>query len=380
MRLFLFIPLLLSKVAFASIPAFTKIDSSYNKVSSNDCSSTKGFCEIKNMPRTTSQDGLGICYAHVAATMMQAENCRVLKQDCASLPEEELFSPLDLTRLTRPKDGSLPSSARASYSGLRLESGSNGNDLGGDPHDTAMIAALITKKTANESCISLDRILSKMQQRGQTEEAQAAMWDRLKKSYSDYQGNKGCSSCLSQIYATAVHDINENLNLKTSNEEILKAFGQDSYAKFLDELLGGSKCKESKQFAFFENAKNVKYEMFPEPDEKDVRKIKEPVTPSQFKNKVKEVLKTGRPLSLGNICLGTEPASDCKPQNHHAVVIAGYREVCNSSGKCREAFKVINSWGKSWQDQNDGGWVDADTLIAHTKMQPNVLGWFADRK
>ncbi|WP_374076674.1 hypothetical protein [Bdellovibrio bacteriovorus] len=382
MRIFLFIFFVCfnANTALGNIPAFTKIDSSFSKVSSGNCGSEKGACEIKNMPRVASQDGLGICYAYVAATMMQTENCRVLKQVCATLSEDQLFSPIDLTRLSRPKDGSKPSNIKASYNGLRLESNSSGNDLSGDPHDTVMIAALLTQETGSEACVSLDKILSKMNEKGATQKTQAAMWERLKNHYNSYRSKLGCDSCLSQIYATAVDDINENLNLKSSNQDLLKAFAQDTYEKFLDELLGASKCSETGQLAFFEGASKVTYEMFPEPGDKDPKKLKESVTPTQFKNKVKEVLKTGRPLSLGNICVGPEPAANCRPQNHHAIVIAGYREICNEGGKCRDAFKVINSWGKSWQDENDGGWVDADSLIEHTKMQPYILGWFADKK
>ncbi|WP_374029499.1 hypothetical protein [Bdellovibrio bacteriovorus] len=348
-----------------SIRAFSVIDKSYSKVN--------GELEIKNMPRVASQDGLGICYAYVAATQLQAENCRVLKKDCSSLSEEELFSPLDIARIKTPENDQFQAQLRSSYAGLNTESG-------GDPHTTAVIAGLVVKKTANEACISLDKVLSKMNSRGETIEAQAAMWERMKKHYFNYQKKKKCADCLSDVYATAKNDIDENLNLTTSNEEVLKAFGEDTYEKFLDQLLGANKCRRPSQLAVFENADNLEYKFYPEANEKDPKKLKDAFSPDKFKGKIKEVLKTGRPLSLGNICVGEEPAQNCKPQNNHAVVISGYRQICNQAGKCRESLRVVNSWGKSWQDQNDGGWVDADTLISSIKVSPQVLGYFADKK
>jgi len=326
------------------------------------------------MPRITSQDGLGICYAHVAATMMQAENCRYLKKNCAQLPESELFSPLDLSRIHRPEDGGEISTSRSSYQGLYIE--------GGDAHDVAIIGALATRKSANEECLSLDRILSKMNTRGETVESQTQLWSRLKQQYDqakkDAKAQSGCDECVNNVYTTAaeknISEVEKNLNIKVDNVKLAKAFANETFSKFLDDLLGASACRKPSQMVYFENADNLKYDRYPS----------EGQNPSldDMAKKVKEVLGTGRPVALANICLGNEDAKSCKPEHLHAVVIAGYREICkkNNPKDCRHAFKVVNSWGKSWQDEFEGGWVDAKTLIAHTKVEPNVFGWFADKK
>ncbi|WP_295900348.1 hypothetical protein [uncultured Bdellovibrio sp.] len=368
MRYFLIVSF--SSWAFASTSlateyaAFAKIDSSYAQ--------KKVDLEIKNMPRITSQDGLGICYAHVAATMMQTENCRTLKiKDCGSLQENQLFSPLDLTRLHRTNDNGEYSTLRSSYKGLDIS--------GGSVHDAIIIGALGTKAAASEECLSLDRILSKMNTRGETNDAQNAMWTRLKQQYDaakkEAKGKEGCAECLNNIYTTAADktmpEVEKNLNLKVDNVKLAQAFAQDTFNKFLDDLLGASACRKPSQMVYFENAEGLTYEAFPTSDN---------ATSEQMKDKVKEVLKTGRPLALTNICLGQEPAKSCNEKNFHAVVIAGYRTICNSAGKCRDSFKVVNSWGKSWQDQNDGGWLDADALLGRTKIARDVLGWFADKK
>lgn len=323
------------------------------------------------MPRVTSQDGLGICYAHVGATMMQFENCKAHKVDCASLPESQLFSPLDLTRLKAPKEGEEIEEGRAYYEGLNVD--------GGNPHNVAIIGALATRRAASEECVSLDRILSKMSSRGEAVEAQNAMWMRLKRHFEAAkkmtQGKENCPECLDQIYATAVDkiqpEIQENLDIKADNVKIAKAFATETFEKFLDELTGAYRCRRAHQIVAFENYDSLTYLFYPKEGS---------ATPQQIKSKVKEVLKTGHPLALAGVCLGNEAASSCKPDNFHSVVVAGHRQICNAQGKCRESFKVINSWGKSWQDQYDGGWVDADTLLAHTKLGPEVLGWFAKKQ
>jgi hypothetical protein len=124
----------------------------------------------------------------------------------------------------------------------------------------------------------------------------------------------------------------------------------------------------------------VTYEQFPK-----VIDVDRKVMAQKFVDKAKEVLQTGRPLALAGICLGEENADNCNAPNRHASIIAGYRRVCNKpnsrdpGAKCRDVLKIVNCWGKSWQDENDGGWVDAETLLRHTKLQKNALGWFADK-
>ncbi|WP_373998632.1 hypothetical protein [Bdellovibrio bacteriovorus] len=365
MKSFFLLVLLLPVFSYAQDAAFRGIDQSYSNI--------KSETEIKNMPRITSQDGLGICYAHVAATLMQAENCRVLKQECSSLPEEELFSPLDVSRFGTARDESEPQDYRSTYEGLQ------GVLSGGNPHNAAIIGALAVGSSANEACVSLDKILSKMNSRGETVEAQVALWNRLKESFDKYKKNKDCPTCLNDIYATAKSDIDENLNLTKTNEEVLKAFAQDTYDKFLDDLLGAKKCVRAKQQAFFEN-RNATYETYPESNPKNPKKLKSPVSAAQIKEKIKEILRGGRPLALAGVCLADGKVNSCPDEANHAVVVAGYRQICKADGKCRESLKVVNSWGKAWQDEFNGGWVDADTLMAHTQIKPDALGWFADGK
>lgn len=357
-------------MAMASIPAFSPLGSEYAHDQLTPL-------EAQNMPRIASQDGLGICYACVAATMMQSENCRATKPSvgCENLPKSQLFSQLDLTRIVPPSPGNEIHTARSSYEGLKIE----GDGTGGNPHATAIIAALYTTRVANEACLDLATIVNKMTSRNESVKLQEAMWERMKGSFKKAK-EKGCQTCLDDAYATAKQELKENLNLNVSHEELLSAFAVDTYDKFLDKLTGASKCTSNEQNAFFRPYKKVTYEQFPKKFEPDRKKMEQ-----MFIEKSKEVLQQGRPLALTGICIGTESAESCQSANRHASVIAGYRRICNKEkenmpgAKCRDVFKVVNCWGESWQQENNGGWVDASTLLRHTEIQPGVLGYFADK-
>ncbi|NUN05088.1 MAG: hypothetical protein HUU57_04930 [Bdellovibrio sp.] len=381
MRLiYLFIGLLPS---FALGSAFTQLPKAFSVPDKRECSERLGVCEIRNMPRVASQDGLGICYACVAATMMQTENCRKLNIDCSNLEKSQLISQLDLTRIVAPQDpGRQAPMARSAYKGLKTSPDDNVKESGGDPHSTALIASLVTKKVASEACVSLDVILSKMYDRKETIEAQEAMWDRMKSYYDDYRKNKECIACTNKAYATAIEEIDKNLDLKVSKEEVLRAFGQDTYEKFLDELTGANKCSAANMVAF-ESVKTVKYEQFPDASENNPKKLKNPVTDEEFIKKMRDIVRSGRPAALSGVCLVGDP-ENCKGKNH-AVVIAGHRKVCDREPSdpkavCKDSVKVVNCWGQTWQNDNNDGWVDAAALMKQTAKKPNILGWFEDKK
>lgn len=338
---------------------FVRTPNNYNVV--------RNQSEVQNMPKITSQDGLGICYAHVAATMLQTENCRILKQNCASLSPTETFSPLDLTRYHRPQDGA--TGRRRDYKNLKFD--------GGDIHNAIIIGGLMVGGAASEECVSLDKLLSQYDNREDAVELQAQMWERLKTKYEETKKlangiDPNCTSCLDNIYATAAAETEEefgqNLNLAVSNISLARAFARDTLGEFLDRVTGASKCNKTSQLVKFANPEQ-KYSFFPTTDS---------ASPEVVKNKIRDVLKGGRPVSLGNLCLGQEPPNKCAAGNSHGVVIAGYREICTPSGSCRYAFKVVNSWGKTWQERNNDGWMDGETILKHTHIKKNIIGFFED--
>lgn len=335
--------------------------------SSAEGMSRRNEVEIENMPRITSQDGLGICYAHVAATVLQAENCRILNQDCTSLSPSQCFSPLDMARFKAPEPGLLPNN-RSTYDGLHVD--------GGDSNHALIIGGLTVGRIASEECVSIDKILANYDDREEATQLQAQIWERLRKQYDEAKKlargvDPNCESCLADIYTTAAakaqDELGRDLNFAVSNISLARAFARNTFSEFLDRAIGANRC-DSSQLLNFADPKR-KYETYPNDDK---------ATPEMIKNKIRDVLKTGRPVSYGNLCLGDEAPASCKDNNGHAIVVAGYREICNNRGSCRTEFKVINSWGKSWQDRNNAGWVDGDNLLKHTHISQNTLGYFKD--
>ena len=75
----------------AAMPAFTTFGSGFTPKKETEI-------VITNMPKVMSQDTLGICYSFAAAAVMQANNCRIQRQDCPNLSEADTFSPLDVAR------------------------------------------------------------------------------------------------------------------------------------------------------------------------------------------------------------------------------------------------------------------------------------------
>lgn len=335
--------------------------------------------EILDMPPDSSQDTLGICFAEVAAKMMQKENCEYLKAQrpndnisCSTMSERQLFAPLDLARM-QIKDGAVASAARSSYSGL--------NVYGGSLINAIRFGALVVKQTANKACVSLDRILSKIDSRSDAEAIQRAIWERLendfKKVKAEAENYKGCDDCLSRFYETAAKEyepsINKDLNLKKDNLRLAEAFAKDTYAEFLNQLLGTAKCLRPTELVSFEPHDKVDYVHFPKnPGERTDK--------ATVMEKIKAVIRNGRPVALNGICYDDVKPDNCDKQKFHAVVVAGYRTVCNQQGICKESIKVINSKGKSWQDANDQGWIDANTVLDHTSMVTGVVSWFEDKK
>jgi len=60
----------------------------------------------------------------------------------------------------------------------------------------------------------------------------------------------------------------------------------------------------------------------------------------------------------------------------HAVVVHGYKQICDSKNVCRDTLRIQNSWGQSWQDHNSNGWVDAQTLLDRTSyVRPQIAVW-----
>lgn len=66
-----------------------------------------------------------------------------------------------------------------------------------------------------------------------------------------------------------------------------------------------------------------------------------------------------RALSLG---VPVEASFKAEENGYHSSTITGQRHVCDKS-KCELQYRIQNSYGKSWQEYNDDGWVNAENLV-----------------
>lgn len=330
--------------------------------------------QVTNMPKVRSQDSFGICYAFAASTLYDEARC-VQKSiaDCASAPDDQKASPLDMSRFSQILPDEVDSSDRFNYEGLS-EGGSAA---------LALYNAL-KMEPAKESCAPFDQIVSKAKSPKEAQDLEIAMWKRFKDSYEAYKKkSKDCVACGLEYATAQSQELKDKFNLKASNTDILEAFAQDSYSKFLDRLLIPVDCWDPKNNLFI-SGWNLK--IHPEQGQKsDYNKMI---------GEIKKALTKKRPLAIG-FCtqepLTVKSMKACSESKNslgqvtgagHEVVIKGYRRICkvDDKSKCYDAVQVQNSWGQSWQNANDDGWVDAKELLDRTFYEPQSLTWLEATK
>lgn len=360
MKFIILFLMFISVRSFAESNGFFTIDESQYKTNPTS------LLEVTNMPPVRSQDSIGICYAFTAAAAIDAANCKIAQKDCSKITNKEKASVLDLARYsTETADTDSSSKASAPLSGGIAE--------GGDPTLALYNAAFENGAFIRESCAPFDQIISKIASPSQTLELQAQAWERLKLTYSQYKKKyEECKQCAADYAATATEKIKQDFNLQRSNDEILKAFAAGSYSEFLDSLLIPSKCKGSAR-ELTNLSGRWEINLFP--------KKKKDKNYNAALGKIKDILKSKNPVIVNTYC-----AADDKPSNMaackgrlHSFLITGYRKVCDSNNKCKEAIKIHNSWGQAWQDQNDNGWVDAKSVLDRTYYADNSLSWLQEK-
>ncbi|WP_220128734.1 hypothetical protein [Bdellovibrio sp. KM01] len=309
--------------------------------------------------------------------MLNIERCRRGNLDCRSLNDDQLISPLGVAR----------------YGGHSENFGdedSDWNEINDGGFSSVILSSLKqTGKTPAESCVSLDKVLSKYgganNSNPEIEKAQYKIWDDLKAKYSK---QKKCDACTADTWATAVGK--EDLNLPPDDSgkpRSLSAFSQDSYGKALYELLYPKKCSQPENLIEF--GKNYAVKEYPQASTKS--------SYTDLISKVAEVLTAEPKHPIGiDFCSMEKYKVGDKCNELHSVVITGFRRYCVSSVKVSakgsvvpskdcpngEAFdlKIQNSWGASWQKANNDGWIDAKALLDSTGYKEKSLTWIEDVK
>lgn len=309
--------------------------------------------EVANMPNVEDQDSLGTCHGFSSACVLQEYLCSQRQWDCQNLPDTKKVSGLGMAAFDKQSEAGDPT-VYDNYKAINLE-GSGASDL--------LNSVGLAKKTYSNACHPFDQIVSKF---SGNERAMSEFFHKLEvdaKYAAPEPGQKTegglCSDCL--VKDAAMLNVDNAKMLAAIKNVHDKTFDQFLYSIFLDQ------CTD-----LLAIVPKAEVHIFPNNPDKQPSNYKETIA------KIHDFLSTSKhPINLDGVCLiGT--ATNCTER--HSVVIAGYREICKAGNvDCHESLKIQNSWGKTWQNEYDGGWVDAKTLLDTTGYNNGILSWLTPK-
>lgn len=325
--------------------------------------------EVTNMPRVIQQGGLGICAAATASVLIDHSTCKSKGiSNCSDMGDENRTSIIDLLRYSPPDSDELDSSEkwakaayRSEFTGLNIKTG----HLAGILYKALPYGGGVN--LLKESCAPFARIQSGLDDRLAAVEADVKKWQSIEDSYKEFQ-LKGCIDCAESYADEMGKNLVADFNLTFSLVELPEALIQPTFEEFLNIMLIPLKC-EVDMMERLAYDRNLTFDHFPH-TEGDY-------SYGEFMDFIKQKLTRQIPLGFA-FCASVEVAPGgiqaCKKEGH-ALVIKAYKEVCDSSGICKEALQVQNSWGQGWQDENANGWLDARTLVDRSFYRPSSFSW-----
>jgi hypothetical protein len=292
--------------------------------------------EVTSMPPIKAQDYLGMCYGFSATAILENYRCRKLNIDCSE--PHELISTLDVS-----------SYSYSTRNLILIGTPNTTNNLGEGGSSMAIFINIqkSNRKIAREECAKFASLINNSEERS----TENIGWDFLINKWKEYKGlgpDKKRNDCVSCI----VESIKDTLvNVTTPAEQIKSALlSSKDQNEFLYKMLLPVECLQEPQIV---NVPTFETKVYPAPDEK--------VSKVVLAQKIESLILSNIPMQL-SIC--TRDEDPCPPGAGHALVLSGIKEVCSSSeGKCKKVVKVQNSYGMSWQNQNNDGWLDLDTLV-----------------
>ncbi|MDF2073192.1 hypothetical protein P2Q70_01205 [Pseudomonas mendocina] len=309
---------------------------------------------IQNMPPPTNQQGLAICYAHTAATIVNYHNCQLMNLDCTTLPAKDLASPLDIARFGQEPDGD--STDVSSYRGI---------SEGGPDLFTLEIAALHVGNAASQACFNEEMVFGELNAPDVSDEKiimkQRERIATLTDIYNTYQGNK-CTDC--DRSSTAISAITK-LYPKQDPARILRALEEETYPKFFDRLFTPRECARAKNRFYFEGKYSYEIALYPGDASKP--------SYTNMMKKIKEIVRLNSPVVI-SVCFFDTQGKKCPVESTHSLVLYGYSQVCKEN-VCLDALKVRNSWGPAWEKSNGENWFDAKRIFDSMRHSEQSIGW-----
>jgi hypothetical protein len=304
---------------------------------------------ISNMPAYKTQDDIGDCKAFSLATVVQKYTCDKWKSDipdCKNPPSDSAISYMGMMAYTNQ----VPEQSNSFQPNQK-----NGRSMSDIINDLSKNG----NKLILDSCKPFDSLVNNFSLNGKSGlEKRDIFFNYLKKMYENKKSKTeadiaDCPECIAEI--------NKNSGLNVNLLNLKKALSKDTYDKFLYSL-------------FFDGCQ---MENFPSGFRAAVYPLDSMnVGVSDIKNQIVKGLKQGRPVLFPSLCVSQDKGDECK--GTHSLVVSGYKKVCEfgSTTKCKDVFKLHNSWGADWQKKNNDGWVDADVFAQNTVKTKSSSGGY----
>lgn len=294
-----------------------------------------------DLGRYRTQDGIGICYNFTF--IKRLENLCKTTDHC-DLGNDEINA-LHLYKIT--------------HDGIPLQE----NSVGG--HTSMILDALKKEGTPytfyKESCAPFDQMIYKRITQGNPNsgaytymENQEQGLIRLKEQFN---AAKNCADCIPEIAKGIKEDFKNIKGSLAQIELILENTKGVDFKIFSDVLFFQLQCRDPKN--------HIKIEPF---KSKYASTLKYPTIQSKI-DLTLELLNKNITPELA-VCNSPKDSVGKRTCGDHAILINGHRKRCNSENICKLEFKVFNSWGKDWQDENNDGWVDAENLFKYVLRKP----------
>jgi hypothetical protein len=136
--------------------------------------------------------------------------------------------------------------------------------------------------------------------------------------------------------------------------------------EFLYKSLLPAQCLEENKMASIPEFKSKSYPGY-----------NEKVNANAVAKKVESLLLSNIPVEI-SICTQKDFEGKCTADMAHSIALFGIKKVCSSKNNvCRTMVKVKNSYGNTWQQQNNNGWVDLKSLAdsSFDLVQNNNISW-----
>lgn len=293
---------------------------------------------LQGLPKVENQRNLGFCYAFSARTLLEHYHCKENRSNCMELAEDQKFSVLDIASY----DYNIP---------VRLSSGGSVNSILGN--------ILRSKKLmAVESCAPYKVLDYKF----------TTQWlDGVKTTNSNnLTGVLGGWEFLAHYFRTyresnrpekelAMEYLVQSLNLEQAPENLVEVLSTDyDLDDFHFHSLVPKHCREDSSAREVLDYSKGK---FP-------KNFKTKYTSEQVLEQMYLLLVNNIPFNINFCSSKTKNKQSGKMEcTYHGSVIKGLKKVCTHAGKCEFLIQFHNSYGRSWQDSHDQGWVRLRPII-----------------